>query len=106
MCPRSSPIPTSWNRCLNVINNALDAIVEGSGSGALKVRVFRKDAFVCVEFDDSGPGFKDPNRIFDPFYTTKSVGKGTGLGLSICYGLSRNMAGNRGPQSGRGRSGH
>ena len=78
---------------LNIINNALDAMVEGSGSGVLKVRVFRKEAFVCVEFDDSGPGIKDPSRIFDPFYTTKSVGKGTGLGLSICYGIVKEHGG-------------
>jgi two-component system NtrC family sensor kinase len=78
---------------LNVINNALDAMVESSGSGVLKVRVFTKDAYVCVEFDDSGPGIKDPSRIFDPFYTTKSVGKGTGLGLSICYGIVKEHGG-------------
>src|SRR5712671_2184531 len=78
---------------LNVINNALDAMVEGSGSGVLKVRVFKKDVHVCVEFDDSGPGIKDPSRIFDPFYTTKSVGKGTGLGLSICYGIVKEHGG-------------
>jgi two-component system NtrC family sensor kinase len=78
---------------LNIINNALDAMVESSGSGRLKVRVFRKDAYVCVEFDDSGPGIKDPSRIFDPFYTTKQVGKGTGLGLSICYGIVKEHGG-------------
>jgi two-component system NtrC family sensor kinase len=78
---------------LNVINNALDAMVEASGGGVLKVRVFRKDSYVCVEFDDNGPGLKDPTRIFDPFYTTKSVGKGTGLGLSICYGIVKEHGG-------------
>jgi PAS domain S-box-containing protein len=78
---------------LNIVNNALDAMVENSGSGVLKVRVFKKDAYVCVEFDDSGPGIKDPTRIFDPFYTTKSVGKGTGLGLSICYGIVKEHGG-------------
>ena len=78
---------------LNITNNALDAMVESSGSGALKVRMFKKDPWVCVEFDDSGPGIKDPSRIFDPFYTTKSVGKGTGLGLSICYGIVKEHGG-------------
>jgi PAS domain S-box-containing protein len=78
---------------LNIVNNALDAMVEASASGVLKVRVFRKDAYVCVEFEDSGPGIKDPSRIFDPFYTTKSVGKGTGLGLSICYGIVKEHGG-------------
>ena len=72
---------------LNIINNALDAIMENGPGGTLKVKVYAKDKFVCTEFHDSGPGFADPKRIFDPFYTTKSVGKGTGLGLSICYGI-------------------
>jgi PAS domain S-box-containing protein len=78
---------------LNIINNAVDAILEGGKGGKLKVRIHSADAQVRVEFLDSGVGIKDPNRIFDPFYTTKSVGKGTGLGLSICYGIIKEHGG-------------
>jgi len=78
---------------LNIVNNALDEMVEASGAGVLKVRVSSKDSHVCVEFDDTGRGIKDPGRIFDPFYTTKAVGKGTGLGLSICYGIVKEHGG-------------
>ena len=79
---------------LNIINNAVDAILEaGKGGGKLKVRIHAEDAQVRVEFLDSGVGIKDPNRIFDPFYTTKTVGKGTGLGLSICYGIIKEHGG-------------
>jgi CheY-like chemotaxis protein len=57
------------------------------------VRAYGKDGFVHIEFQDNGPGIKEPSRIFDPFYTTKSVGKGTGLGLSICYGIVKEHGG-------------
>jgi two-component system NtrC family sensor kinase len=78
---------------LNIINNAVDAILEGGKGGRLKVRLHCADNQVRVEFLDSGVGIKDPNRIFDPFYTTKTVGKGTGLGLSICYGIIKEHGG-------------
>jgi PAS domain S-box-containing protein len=78
---------------LNIINNAVDALLEGGGGGALKVRITSENGNVCTTFRDTGPGIKDPKRIFDPFYTTKSVGKGTGLGLSICYGIVKEHGG-------------
>jgi PAS domain S-box-containing protein len=78
---------------LNIINNAVDAMLELGRGGTLKVRVLHRGEQVQVEFQDSGPGIKEPHKIFDPFYTTKSVGKGTGLGLSICYGIIKEHGG-------------
>jgi two-component system NtrC family sensor kinase len=78
---------------LNILNNAVDAIQEHSSSGEIWVRTAATEGRVVVEFTDSGPGVKDPTRVFDPFYTTKAVGKGTGLGLSICYGIIKEHGG-------------
>jgi two-component system NtrC family sensor kinase len=72
---------------LNLINNAVDAILEKGADGDLWVRTGVESRQLFIEFTDSGPGVKDSSRVFDPFYTTKPVGKGTGLGLSICYGI-------------------
>ena len=74
---------------LNMLNNALDAVLEGPNRGELWLRTARDPAAqrVIVEFIDNGPGVAELPKVFDPFYTTKPVGKGTGLGLSICYGI-------------------
>ena len=78
---------------LNILNNAVDAILETGRTGKVKVKILWQNGHVCTQFTDDGPGLKDPKRIFDPFYTTKSVGKGTGLGLSICYGIVKEHGG-------------
>jgi two-component system NtrC family sensor kinase len=87
---------------LNIINNSVDAILETGRAGKLKIRVFCENGHVCTQFSDDGPGMKDPKRIFDPFYTTKSVGKGTGLGLSICYGIVKEHGGDVTAHNGAG----
>ena len=70
----------------NLISNAIDAMESHKG-GVLTIKTMRDRGNVVILFSDTGPGIKDPHRVFDPFYTTKPVGKGTGLGLSICFGI-------------------
>jgi two-component system NtrC family sensor kinase len=76
----------------NIINNAVDAMESAEG-GVLTIKTIRDRGNVAVLFSDTGPGIKEPHRVFDPFYTTKPVGKGTGLGLSICFGIVQEHAG-------------
>jgi signal transduction histidine kinase len=71
---------------LHLTENAIDALTD-VGGGALLVTARHLRSEIVVEFSDSGPGMADPERVFDPFYTTKPVGKGTGLGLSAAYGV-------------------
>jgi signal transduction histidine kinase len=76
----------------NIVNNGLDAMAE-TGGGVLTIKTLRDRGSVVILFSDTGPGIKEPHRVFDPFYTTKPVGKGTGLGLSICYGIVQEHGG-------------
>jgi signal transduction histidine kinase len=77
---------------LQIVENAVDALQE-TGGGRLQVSLWREAGEVIVQFADSGPGLRDPERVFDPFYTTKPVGKGTGLGLSATYGVIQDHKG-------------
>ncbi|HKD50783.1 MAG TPA: HAMP domain-containing sensor histidine kinase [Candidatus Acidoferrum sp.] len=76
----------------NLISNAVDAMESHKG-GVLTIKTMRDRGNVVILFSDTGPGIKEPHRVFDPFYTTKPVGKGTGLGLSICFGIVQEHGG-------------
>ena len=78
---------------VNLINNAADAM---SGHPDKHISItFATGDRLSVSVRDTGPGIKDPERIFEPFYTTKAVGtsEGMGLGLSISYGLVQSFGG-------------
>jgi len=77
----------------NIVSNAVDAMESHNGGGTLTIKTMRDRASVIILFSDTGPGIKEPHRVFDPFYTTKPIGKGTGLGLSICFGIVQEHAG-------------
>ena len=79
--------------CVHIFNNASEAMSDAHGKGTLTVSLETLDGHAVLKCLDTGPGVKEPGRIFDPFYTTKAIGKGTGLGLSACYGIVRDHGG-------------
>lgn len=77
--------------CVEIIENAIDAM--SASGGVLDISAQRQGEDIVVRFSDTGPGLRDPQRVFDPFYTTKPVGKGPGLGLSAVYGVVQDHGG-------------
>lgn len=83
----------------NMFINAAQAMPDG---GTLLIRTGLEDegSLVKIEVGDNGQGIdkEDLNKIFDPFFSTKSK-KGFGLGLSISYGIINNHGGKISAQS-------
>lgn len=79
---------------VNLIQNAMDAMAE-QPELSLTLRCETYSDYIIVQVIDLGPGIspKVLGHIFDPFYTSKSVGQGTGLGLAISYGLAKDIGG-------------
>ncbi len=74
---------------VNLVSNALQALVERSRPGQLKISTEQRDDTIRLSVEDSGPGVPPAlmKKIFEPFFTTKEVGIGTGLGLSIAHSI-------------------
>jgi two-component system C4-dicarboxylate transport sensor histidine kinase DctB len=86
---------------VNLLSNAADAMAQ---SLRRRIRIAIEPlvgqapdaaAMLRLSVCDTGPGIADPERIFDPFYSTKEVGsaEGMGLGLSISYGIVQSFGG-------------
>ena len=89
---------------INLINNAADAMAGQDGEKRIDIAV-NTSPKLTVTISDTGPGIADPDKIFEPFYSTKEARdeEGMGLGLSISYGLVQSFGGNiRGSNTARG----
>jgi len=78
---------------LNMIVNGAHAIEDRLGdSGEGLIRISTRESVrggICLEIEDNGCGIPEKNRqsIYDPFFTTKTVGRGSGQGLAITYDI-------------------
>ena len=83
---------------LNLFSNARDAFEDNTTSDKwIKVALNRgEDQQLVIAVDDSAGGIPDHalDNIFNPFFTTKTIGKGTGLGLSVAHNLIDDVGGN------------
>lgn len=89
---------------VNLVKNAAQAVEGSEGPSRIDVRVstlevkppraavhvdLAEGPHVALSVSDTGPGMDKETRksVFDPFFSTKTLGKGTGLGLASVYGI-------------------
>ncbi len=79
---------------LNLVSNSLDSIVEknlhgihgndgAAAGGRVVLSVAAEEDNVVIQVRDNGCGIPDEygDKVFEPYFTSKSAGKGTGIGL-------------------------
>lgn len=80
---------------VNLLRNGADAAVT-EGDGRVLLIASRLDDEIRLEISDNGPGIPEDlrERIFDPFFSTKTSSGGMGLGLAISMRLAEDLGGN------------
>jgi len=71
---------------INLLINAIQAS-ERNGQIVIGVRIDENVLIISVRDEGSGIKAETLDKIFDPFFSTKSEGQGSGLGLSISLGI-------------------
>jgi hypothetical protein len=75
---------------MNLVRNAVEAVAEG---GHVQISLSEWNQWVVLGILDNGSGVPSDvmERLFEPFYTTKSIG--TGLGLPVSQAIAHNHGG-------------
>ena len=70
----------------NIIKNAIEAI---DGEGVITISSGCENGMIAIRITDTGKGIlpEHLNTVFNPFFTTKSVGQGVGLGLTTALNI-------------------
>jgi len=79
---------------INIVNNAVEAMPDG-GELRVDIRDDEDAGTVGISFQDNGVGIAGDElpRVFEMFYTGKTMVKGVGLGLSVSYGIVKRHGG-------------
>lgn len=90
----------------HLLNNAAQAVAvaqarsvqetgadEQENEHTIRITITDDRRMLNIVVSDTGTGFAEPGRVFDPFYTTRGPEAGAGMGLSICYGIVREHGG-------------
>ena len=79
---------------VNIVNNAKDAFVEREKTGTIYINCYEKDNNIFIEIIDEAGGIhlENPNKVFEPYFTTKDKGTGIGLYMSKMI-IERDMKG-------------
>lgn len=94
LAPTLPPLEGSVERLRQVFTNLLlNALQAMQGQGRLRVSTRAGAERIEILIADTGPGIPAEirDKIFNPFFTTKSGG--TGLGLSVSYGIVQALGG-------------
>lgn len=78
------------DQMMQVLTNLEKNAIEAMPSGGTLLTCVEGDANeITFIVSDTGTGIQkdDMDKIFTPFFTTKTMGKGTGLGLALIYGI-------------------
>lgn len=72
---------------LNLLKNAMQAL-EGKKEGRISIHA-QQDERISIDIEDNGSGISPElqEKIFIPFFTTKS--EGSGIGLNLCKQIVR-----------------
>ncbi len=86
-----------WQVFEGIVENAIEALRENNiANGRVTIDMKRSmdGRQVIVDISDNGGGFKNLDKAFDPFYTTKSRTQKKGIGLTIAYNIIQEHQGN------------
>ena len=86
-----------WQVFEGIVENALEAFREHNirkGMISIELKKSMDGGQAIVDISDNGGGFKNLDKAFDPFYTTKNRTQKKGIGLTLAYNIIHEHQGN------------